>query len=66
MLVQITFGSLLTLGSFLIAALAWWGLETVLRRLHSWAIRPPHGPKLMSILIIALIVSAGTRASLTA
>lgn len=50
-------GGALTVASFLIAALVWWILEGVLRRLHQWAEWPPHGPKLMVILTISLIAT---------
>lgn len=43
----------------MIAALSWWALEAILRRLHGWAIRPPHGPKLMVVLSLSLIWTLG-------
>ena len=55
MLTQITIGSALTLASFLIATLSWWVLELALVRLHDWSTKPPHGPKLMVVLTMALI-----------
>lgn len=55
MLLQLLFGSALTLGSVIIATIAWWALEAILVRLHSWAERPPHGPKLMVVLSMSLI-----------
>ena len=59
MVLQLVIGGALTLATFLVAALAWWGLETVLARLHKWAERPPHGPKLMAILTISLTATLG-------
>jgi len=55
MLTQITIGSTLTLASFLIATLSWWVLELALVRLHGWSTKPPHGPKLMVVLTMALV-----------
>ena len=55
MLLQLLIGSLLTLGSVVIATVAWWALEAILIRLHSWEVRPPHGPKLMVVLAMSLI-----------
>jgi len=55
MLTQLTIGSILTLTSFVIATLSWWGLETILVRLHNWSSKPPHGPKLMVVLTLSLI-----------
>jgi len=59
MILQLVIGGALTLASFLFAALVWWGLETVLARLHGWAEWPPHGPKLMAILTISLTATLG-------
>ena len=59
MLTQILLGSALTLATILVAAASWWGLETLLSRLHRWAEWPPHGLKLMVILSIALIWTLG-------
>ncbi|NNE86955.1 MAG: two pore domain potassium channel family protein [Silicimonas sp.] len=55
MLTQLTIGSALTLTSFLIATLSWWVLELALVRIHGWSTKPPHGPKLMAVLTMALI-----------
>lgn len=59
MLTQILLGSALTLATIMVAAASWWGLETVLSRLHRWAVWPPHGPKLMVILSLALTWTLG-------
>ena len=59
MFTQLAIGSLLTLATIVVAAGSWWGLERVLIRLHGWAIRPPHGPKLMIVLSMSLIWTLG-------
>ncbi|WP_413717649.1 ion channel [Silicimonas sp. MF1-12-2] len=59
MLTQLFIGSLLTLATIFVAAISWWGLERLLMRLHGWAIRPPHGLKLMVILSLSLIWTLG-------
>lgn len=51
---QLLIGSALILGSIIIATFSWWALESILIRLHSWSARPPHGPKLVVILSLAL------------
>lgn len=55
MFTQLIIGSLLTLATIVVATLSWWALETMLARLHGWAVRPPHGPKLVSVLSLSLI-----------
>lgn len=59
MLTQLALGSALTLATIMVAAASWWGLETVLLRLHRWSVMPPHGAKLMAILSIALLWTLG-------
>lgn len=54
MIEQLFIGSLLILGSIIIATTSWWALEAILIRLHGWSARPPHGPKLVAILSLAL------------
>ena len=54
MLAQIFLGSGLTLATIIVATLSWWLLEVLVRRLHDWSIRPPHGPRLMCILGLSL------------
>lgn len=51
---QLLIGSALILGSIIIATVSWWALEAILIRLHGWSARPPHGPKLVAILSLAL------------
>ena len=55
MLAQLAIGSALILATIVVSGLSWWGLETLLVRLHPWASRPPHGPKLTAILTLSLI-----------
>ena len=55
MVYQLFIGSLLTLGTIFIATMSWWALETLLIRLHSWSVRPPHGPKLVAVLSLSLV-----------
>lgn len=59
MLTQILFGGLLTLTTIIVAAASWWALEQLLIRLHGWAVRPPHAPKLMAILTLSLVWTLG-------
>lgn len=54
MIAQLAIGSALTLTTIFVAALSWWALEALLVRLHPWAIRPPHGPKLVVVLYLSL------------
>lgn len=56
---QLVLGCGLTLTTIIFAALSWWAFEAILVRLHPWAERPPHGPKLMTILTLALIWTLG-------
>lgn len=59
MLTQLLLGSSIMLVTIILAAFAWWVLETLLARLHRWTITPPHGSKLMVILSLALIWTLG-------
>lgn len=59
MLTQILLGSALTLVTITVAAASWWGLQALLSHLHRWAEWPPHGPKLMVILSLALLWTLG-------
>ncbi|MBT8413823.1 MAG: potassium channel family protein [Boseongicola sp.] len=54
---QLFIGSILILGSVITATVSWWALESVLIRLHGWSARPPHGPKLVAILTLALLLT---------
>ena len=59
MFTQLALGSLLILATSVVAAVSWWALESILRRLHPWAVRSPHGPKLMVVLSLSLIWTLG-------
>ena len=59
MVLQLLIGSMLTLATILIAALSWWALEAILIRLHQWSARPPHGAKLVVVLVMALLWTLG-------
>lgn len=59
MFAQLVIGSALILCTIVFAAVSWWGLEYVLVRLHKWAIKPPHGPKLVVVLTLALVWTLG-------
>jgi len=55
MLTQLAIGSALILATIVVSGLTWWGLEAILVRVHPWASRPPHGPKLAAVLTLSLI-----------
>ena len=57
MITQLMIGSLLTFASILVAGLSWWLLETFMARMHYWAMRPPHGPKLFAVLTFSLVMT---------
>ncbi len=59
MLTQLVLGSLIIFLTVVLSAVSWWGLEQVLLRLHPWAVRPPHGPKLIVVLTLALSWTLG-------
>ena len=54
MLIQMALGSGIIGVTALAAALAWWALEIALTRTHPWVARPPHGPKLVAVLTLAM------------
>lgn len=59
MLTQLAIGSALTLSSIVVAAISWWALEAIVLRMHAWAMRPPHGPGLIAVLVLALVWTLG-------
>lgn len=59
MFTQLALGSALILVTIVIAAFSWWVLEAIIVRLHPWVVLPPHGPKLMAFLSLALIWTLG-------
>ncbi|MXW84995.1 MAG: hypothetical protein F4Z55_03400, partial [Boseongicola sp. SB0667_bin_21] len=54
MLEQLVLGAVLTLATVLVVAMSWWALEAALLRLHAWTVRPPLGPRLISVLVLVL------------
>ena len=54
MLVQLVLGAVLTLATVLVVAMSWWALESALLRLQAWTARPPHGPRLITVLVLVL------------
>ena len=57
MLVQLSIGTILICVTSLVAALSWWGLELTLIRSHKWVVHPPHGPKLIVAVTLAMLWS---------
>ncbi|MDJ1008930.1 MAG: ion channel [Paracoccaceae bacterium] len=62
MVSQLGLGAALILATILIGAGVWLGLELAFLRLHGWLMRPPHRPKLVAALVVALL---GTLAMIT-
>ena len=60
MLLQLTIGTALMLLTILVSALAFWGLEVLLVRSGRWIARPPHRPKLIAVLCVAVFWSFST------
>ena len=55
MFIQIAIGTVLMLLSILVAGVAFWALEILLSRSHSWLTREPHRPKLALVLSVTVI-----------
>ncbi len=55
MLVQLALGSVLTLATALGVAVSWWALQAALLRLQAWTTSSSHGPRLIAVLVLALI-----------
>lgn len=55
MLTELLLGSALIVTSAVIAAAGWWGLSYLLGHWRDWLSRPPHGPKLMGTLVVAML-----------
>ncbi len=55
MLTQLFIGSVLTVLTLAIATVSLLALDFVVLRIREWAMRPPHGPRLMLILGITLM-----------
>lgn len=60
MLLQLVLGTFLMMITVLVSALAFWILEALLIRARPWLARPPHRPKLMATLCIAVLWSFST------
>jgi hypothetical protein len=60
MFVQLAIGTALMLLTILVSALAFWGLEVLLVRSGHWIARPPHRPKLIAVLCMAVFWSFST------
>jgi hypothetical protein len=60
MFVQLALGTVLMMMTILVSALAFWGLEALLVRSVGWIARPPHRPKLIAVLCVAVFWSFST------
>lgn len=60
MFFQISLGTSLMMLSIIVSAVAFWVLETLLIRARPWLARPPHRPKLMAVLCLAVLWSFST------
>ncbi len=60
MLLQIVLGTFLMMITVVVSALAFWVLEALLIRARPWIARPPHRPKLMAVLCVAVLWSFST------
>lgn len=54
MLVQLAFGTVLTLATVLIVAVSWWVLQAMLFRLQAWTAMSSHGARLIAVLVLAM------------
>ena len=55
MLVQIALGSVLMVGSILVAGVSFWVMELFLLRYRGWLAREPHRIKVMGVLCLASV-----------
>ena len=55
MLVQLSLGSALTILTIAVATVVWWMIEMLLKKMRPWALRPPLGLHLMTVLALTLI-----------
>ena len=58
MMLQIALGTLLMMLTIVVSALAFWVLEALLIRARPWIARPPHRPKLMTVLCFSVFWSS--------
>ncbi|TCO72345.1 ion channel [Rhodovulum euryhalinum] len=59
MLTQIAIGTLIILVTILVAAAGFWLAETAITRANPWLVRRPHAPKLVVVLISAVLTVLG-------
>jgi hypothetical protein len=55
LIIQLFLGSMLITATAVAAAFSWWALEFILSRTYLWVTRPPHGPKLVLVLLISML-----------
>ncbi len=55
MLGQLALGGVLIAASSVLAAASWWVLSHVLSHWHDFLARPPHAPKLVGVLVAAML-----------
>jgi small-conductance mechanosensitive channel len=60
MVLQLALGTGLILTTVVLSALAFWVLEAILIRTRPWIARPPHRPKLLLMLCLAVLWSFST------
>jgi small-conductance mechanosensitive channel len=60
MVLQLALGTALILATVVLSALAFWVLEAILIRSRPWIARPPHRPKLLLMLCLAVLWSFST------
>ncbi len=60
MLVQLAIGTVLMMLTIVVSALTFWALEVLLVRSVRWIARPPHRPKLIAVLCVAVFWSFST------
>lgn len=60
MLLQIALGTFLVMLTVLVSAMAFWILEAILIRTRPWIAKPPHRPKLLAVLCVAVLWSFST------
>ena len=60
MALQLALGTLLMMVSIVFSAMAFWVLEALMIRARPWIARPPHRPKLMLSLCLAVLWSFST------
>ncbi|MGC9420050.1 MAG: ion channel [Rhodovulum sp.] len=59
MLIQIALGTALILLTIMLAAFGFWLAETAITRANTWLVRRPHPPKLVTVLVGAVLMVLG-------